>query len=89
MVSLAGGIQPRVMMGPLQLRVTTTAGGYWMYRRASDLPALAPGLRAGLGLGLPSGMHSYIVLQASVLRLIGSTVHDANSRQLGLSFAVN
>jgi hypothetical protein len=89
MVSVAAGLQPRVAVGPLQLRLTTTAGGYWLYHRASGLPGLAPGVRAGLGLGFPVGVHSYVVLQASVLRLLGSAIHDANSRQLGIGFAFN
>jgi hypothetical protein len=89
MTGLAAGLQPRLMAGPLQVGVATTIGAYWLFRRAPPLPAAAPGARATLGLELPIGTRTRVVLEGGALILFAPGAHDAHSRHLGIGVGFN
>jgi hypothetical protein len=89
MAGLAAGLQPRLGMGPLQLGVTATLGGYWLFHRASGVAGVAPGARASLGLGVPIGTRTRVVLEAGALHLLAPGTHDARVRHLGIGVAFN
>jgi len=88
-VSLGAGLQPIVPLGPLQLRVTGLAGGYWLYHHPVGLAGLAPGIEGGLSLALPVGSHMHVLLQGRVVHLFGTAGSAGNSRHLGVGIAFN
>jgi hypothetical protein len=88
-VALAVGVQPRFHAGPLELLLTATGGGYWLYHHPSDLPTTAPGVHVALAAGLPITTRLHILLEASATHLLRSGVGEANSHHFGVGMEVN
>jgi hypothetical protein len=89
LAGIAFGLQPRFGRGPVQVLLTATAGGYWMYRRPVAAPSTAAGFRGSLGLGLRIDPRVRVLLEGSGLYLAGHSVNAANSRQFGLGLVLN
>jgi hypothetical protein len=81
---LAAGLQATLGPGPLQLVLTGTGGGYWLYHRPSALPASAVGLRGSLGLGIQIDPRVRLLLEGGGLYFPGTRAHDATTREFGL-----
>lgn len=89
MAGLGAGLQPRINLGSLDFEVTATIGGYWLFRRATPLPAAAPGARATVGLGLPIGARTRVLLEAGALHLAAPGARDGNTRHIGIGVSFN
>jgi hypothetical protein len=89
MAGLAAGLQPRLRLGLLELQITTTVGGYWLFYRATPVAAVAPGARATLGLALPIGERTRVLLEAGALYLTARGARDGNTRHLGIGVSFN
>lgn len=91
-LSVAGltvGLQPRLRAGPLEFALTGGAGGYWLYRRGSSLPALSTGVQGGLSLGLPVGERFRVLLEGNATHLFSHGAGEANTRRLGIGVGFN
>jgi hypothetical protein len=89
MAGLAAGLQPRLSLGLLELQITTTVGGYWLFYRATPVAAVAPGARVTLGLGLPIGEHTRVLLETGALYLTAPGARDGDTRHLGIGVSFN
>jgi hypothetical protein len=89
MAGLAAGLQPWVSLGPLELQLTTTIGGYWLIHRPTPVAAVAPAARATLGLRLPLGARARVLLEAGALHLTAPGARDGNTRHVGIGVSFN
>lgn len=91
-LSIAGlsvGLQPRLHAGPLEFAVTGTAGGYWLFHRGSQLPALSPGVQGAVSLGLPIVSRLRILLEGNATHMLRPGASEANTRRLGIGVGFN
>jgi len=86
-VSLAGGLQVVLPLADVQLRLSGTTGGYWLYHHPAGVADLAPGVEAGLALGLPIGSQLRILLEGRLVHVAGSAGSAASSRRFGVGVA--
>jgi hypothetical protein len=86
---VAAGLQGTLGPGPLQLVVTGTGGGYWLYHRPSALPSSAVGLRGSLGLGIRIDPRVRLLLEGGCLYFPGTRAHDGTTREFGLGLVLH
>ena len=88
LLSLTTGLQPLVPLGPLQLRVSGTGGGYWLAFHPSQLPALAPGLEAAVSLAVPVDSRLRVLLEGRLVHLLGAAGDAASHREVTCGIAM-
>ncbi len=89
MASLGLGLQSVIPLAGVELRPSALVSGYWLYHRPSNQGPTAAGTDLGLGLGLPVGTRSRILLEARWVHLFGSSGNVGSSRRIGVGVALN
>ncbi len=87
MVGATLGLETVFRTTGLEFRPSLMVGGYSLYHRADNVPALSLGVELGAGLGLPIGTRERILLEGRWLRLPGRAGDAANGRRVNLGIA--
>lgn len=86
---LTVGLQPRLHAGPVELLLTASGGGYWLYHHRADAPTTSPGVDGALAVALPITSRLRILLEGGATRLLLRRAGEANTRHVGLGLALH